>query len=150
MTPAERRRRRERKYALCALYAADVSGGDVDEVFASLPEAISWHLGNAGCSDGFGLALCAGVVEHADELDSWIADVAENWSVERMPVIDRALLRMALYEILWHDEIPPAVTIDEAVELAKCYSTTDSSRFVNGMLGRLTERADTARRAGKS
>jgi N utilization substance protein B len=66
---------------------------------------------------------------------------AQGWTLERMPNVDRALLRLAAWEILFNDEVPTAVAIDEAVELAKDYSTEDSSRFVNGVLGRIADHA---------
>jgi N utilization substance protein B len=68
-----------------------------------------------------------------------IVKYADRWAIERMPVIDRSLLRMALFELLWGDDIPVAVAINEAVELAKSLSTEDSGRFVNGLLGKIAE-----------
>ncbi len=83
----------------------------------------------------FASELVRGVTEHCDELDELISGHAKDWAIERMPVIDRNLLRMALFEMLHLDDVPAAVAINEAVELAKIYSTEDSSRFVNGLLG---------------
>ncbi|MFP5298419.1 MAG: transcription antitermination protein NusB, partial [Actinomycetota bacterium] len=64
---------------------------------------------------------------------------ADRWAIERMPVIDRNLIRMALFEVLWGDQVPVPVAINEAVELAKALSTEDSGRFINGLLGRIIE-----------
>lgn len=88
--------------------------------------------------------LVAGVVEHIESLDASIETVSEHWRVDRMPVLDRAVLRLALYELRYEKETPTAVVIAEAVRLAKTYSTEKSGAFVNGVLGSLarTERTD--------
>lgn len=80
-----------------------------------------------------------GVTDHRDEIDELISSYAVAWTLDRMPNIDRALLRLASWEILHNPEVPAAVAIDEAVELAKEYSTDDSARFVNGVLGRIAD-----------
>ena len=72
-----------------------------------------------------------------DELDITIGEVSENWSVSRMPLVDRNILRIATYEIEYSDDVPASVSINEAVELAKVYGGEDSSKFVNGVLGRI-------------
>ena len=82
-----------------------------------------------------------GVTDHREEIDELISSYAQGWVLDRMPNIDRALLRLAAWEILFNSEVPAAVAIDEAVELAKEYSTDDSGRFVNGVLGRIAEYA---------
>lgn len=82
-----------------------------------------------------------GVTDHRDEIDELIMSYAQGWSLDRMPNVDRALLRLASWEILFNSEVPTAVAIDEAVELAKEYSTDDSSRFVNGVLGKIADHA---------
>ncbi|HVM35229.1 MAG TPA: transcription antitermination factor NusB, partial [Actinomycetota bacterium] len=81
--------------------------------------------------------------EHQAELDELIVRYADRWAIDRMPVIDRSLVRMALFELLHSDDVPVAVVINEAVELAKELSTDDSGRFVNGLLGRIAERETT-------
>ena len=87
----------------------------------------------------YAVELARGVEEHHDEIDAVITKFADRWSIDRMPVIDRNLLRIAVYELGWRPEIPLGVAISEAVDLAKRYSTDDSGRFVNGMLGRIAE-----------
>ena len=87
----------------------------------------------------YAVELARGVEEHRDEIDALISKFADRWSIDRMPVIDRNLLRIAVYELGWRPEIPLGVAISEAVDLAKRYSTDDSGRFVNGMLGRIGE-----------
>lgn len=84
-------------------------------------------------------AIVTGVQDHQADIDELIARYADRWAIQRMPVIDRTLLRMALFELLWREDIPVAVAINEAVELAKALSTEDSGRFINGLLGRVVE-----------
>ena len=76
---------------------------------------------------------------HQTEIDASLADISEHWAVSRMPLVDRNILRLAVYEILYVDDIPDSVSINEAVEMAKSYGGEDSSKFVNGVLGRLAE-----------
>ena len=83
--------------------------------------------------------LVEGVQEHQAEIDEMIARLADRWAIERMPIIDRTLLRIGIFELLWRDDIPTAVAINEAVELAKSLSTDESGRFVNGLLGKVAE-----------
>jgi N utilization substance protein B len=82
----------------------------------------------------FAEVLVNGVNEHIESLDRLISERARDWTLDRMPVIDKNLLRMALFEMLYLEEVPSAVAINEAVDLAKTYSTEGSSRFVNGLL----------------
>jgi len=126
------RRSRAREVALQVLYQDDLNPqnnpGAADRLLARRlrrPEVLE-----------FGRSLVAGVRRHRAELDRVIAAVAENWSLERMAVTDRNLLRLGAYEIL-HGDTPGAAAIDEAVELAKRYGTPQSAQFVNGILDRL-------------
>jgi len=84
-------------------------------------------------------SLIAGVAPHLDRIDELIASYAEGWTIDRMPVVDRNLARIAVYELLYVPEIDDPVAITEAVELAKQMSTDDSPRFLNGILGRIAE-----------
>ncbi len=84
-------------------------------------------------------SLVESVQEHHADVDLLIVRYADRWAIDRMPVVDRSLIRMALCELIWGDNIPVAVAINEAVELAKSLSTEDSGRFVNGLLGRIAE-----------
>jgi len=81
--------------------------------------------------------IVEGVGAHLERIDELLATYAQGWSVDRMPGVDRALLRLSAWELLWNDDVPDAVAIDEAVELAKLLSTDESPRFVNGLLGRV-------------
>jgi len=85
--------------------------------------------------------LVLGVMEHQARIDASITDHATGWTIERMPVLDRNILRMATFELMHRQEVPTAVILDEAVELAKRFSTDDSGRFVNGVLSAIA--ADT-------
>lgn len=117
-------RRELRERLLGLLYEAEVKSQPARALLAGL--AIQ--------PDPFVQATFVGVDEHRAEIDRAIADHAQGWAIERMPATDRAILRMATYELGWCPDIPTAVTISEAVELAKAYSTDDSGRFVNGVL----------------
>lgn len=81
--------------------------------------------------------LVEGIQKYAARIDGLIDRYAEHWAIDRMPVVDKSLLRLAVYELLWESEIPPAVVINEAIELAKSLSTEESGRFINGILGRV-------------
>lgn len=81
--------------------------------------------------------LIRGVVEHRDEIDKKIKEHAANWDLHRMAVVDRNILRLAIYEMLYRDDIPPVVSINEAVDIAKRFSTQDSGKFVNGILDKV-------------
>jgi len=121
--PMGEQRARARRRALEVLHAADVAGSD--------PSA-----GLLRRDDPFARLLVAGVVEHRDEIDRLIQERAEHWTLDRMPVVDRNLLRLGVFELLYADT-PPGVVIDQAVTLAKMLSTEGSGRFVNGILGRI-------------
>ncbi len=128
MTAGSRREARER--ALSILYEADAKGITVADVLADA--AIE--------PDPFAVELVEGVATHQAEFDAIIRERAVGWQLERMPVVDRCLLRMGLYELL-EGGTPTGAAISEAVELAKRYSTEDSARFVNGVLAAVV-RAD--------
>jgi transcription antitermination protein NusB len=112
-----------RELALEALYQADQRGLPPEDAVAGLPARAA--------------RMVRGVLEQRSELDQAIDRASSGWRVERMPVVDRAVLRLALYELRNQPSTPTAVVINEAVELAKTYSTERSGRFVNGVLSRL-------------
>lgn len=122
-------RRAARERALALLYEAEVKERTPAEVLASLPVE----------PDPYAADLAAGVGDHKGEIDGLLRRFARGWSLERMPSMDRAVLRMATFELGWCPDVPTGAVIDEAVELAKQYSTDDSGRFVNGMLARIAE-----------
>jgi N utilization substance protein B len=92
------------------------------------------------------MRLVEGYEAHAGRIDELIATYAVGWAMDRMPAVDRNVLRLGTYELLWEDEIPDAVVLDEAVQLAKEFSTDESPSFVNGLLARLKELKPTLRR----
>jgi N utilization substance protein B len=135
MPPARPESRRAgRKRALDILYEADLKDRPVPTVLAE-------HLAGEDAPSKFSVALVRGVHRHRGDLDALIERYARDWTLARMPVVDRNLLRIGLYEILHEPDVPNAVAIDEAVELAKELSTDDSGRFVNGLLARAADEA---------
>ncbi len=122
-------RRATRERALELAYECEQRGLDASALLADLPVE----------PDEYARRLVVGIDAHRDEIDALIRKYSEHWALERMPVVDRALLRLGTYELGWVPETPAAVAITEAVELAKDYSTKDSGRFVNGLLARITE-----------
>ena len=87
--------------------------------------------------NSYTVELIEGITAHRVRIDEILAEYADGWTVSRMPGVDRAVLRLGVYELLWRDDVPDAVVIDEAVELAKTLSTDESPRFVNGVLARV-------------
>jgi N utilization substance protein B len=124
-----------RELALQALYQIDLSGEPARERPAELLAGFAAELG----ARAFAIELVEGVLRERATLDKHIADVLENWSIERLSRVDHNILRIALYELLKLEDIPARVTIDEAIELAKRYGDRNSGRFVNGVLDRLAE-----------
>jgi N utilization substance protein B len=122
-------RREARERALGLVYEAEMRGVD--------PGAIIGE--QVVLPDDYACFLVEGVAEHGDEIDALLRKYSEHWALERMPVVDRTLLRLSTFELGWVTDVPPAAVIAEAVELAKQYSTRDSGRFVNGLLSRLAE-----------
>lgn len=127
------KRSRAREIALQLLFRTDRNphtADDLDERF------IRERLRGAELQQ-FAADLIAGVRTKREQLDRLVQEVAQNWSLSRMAPVDRSILRLAAYEILYRDDIPPKVAIDEAIELAKRFGTADSHRFVNGILDRI-------------
>ncbi len=123
-------RRRGRELALKLLYGFDLLPRDVD---ATLKEFWSLTRYPEGIRT-FAEQLVRGTLNHKQKIDAFIAKNAINWSIERMAVVDRNILRYAVYELLYEDVIPPKVTINEALDISKKYGTPKSSAFINGIL----------------
>ena len=113
-----------RERALELLYEVDSKDSTVDDVLAALPVA----------PDAYAIDVVTGVSEHAARIDELLTRLAADWPLDRMPTVDRAVLRLGVYELAERPDVPTAVILDEAVELAKRYSTEESGRFVNGVL----------------
>ncbi|MEK7679862.1 MAG: transcription antitermination factor NusB [Deltaproteobacteria bacterium] len=131
-------RHKEREKALQLLYEADIAEGYSGVEGNTGRKGSSSHVAD---EERYARVLVAGVLEKRPEVDSAIESCSENWSVERMSVIDRNILRIAVYELLYCLEMPYKVVIDEAVELAKTYGTEESSAFVNGVLDKVYREA---------
>jgi len=124
------RRRRARELALQLLYQRDIARTEPEEMFARTEEYVS----AAPEVQEYASRLVLGTLSRLEELDERLARQSDHWRLGRMPVVDRNLLRVALYELLYEDETPDPVVIDEAVEIAKKFSTPSSAPFVNGVL----------------
>ncbi|GAA1611256.1 transcription antitermination factor NusB [Leucobacter chromiireducens] len=133
-------RTKARKRALDMLYQADVRGESILTIVNAEAKRAAGEPDRAA-SWLYAREIVDGVTDHRDEIDELIMSYAQGWTLDRMPNVDRALLRLAAWEILFNAEVPTPVAIDEAVELAKEYSTDDSGRFVNGVLGRIADHA---------
>lgn len=142
-------RRAARRLALDVLYEADIRDRLPLEALAARRDE-GWVTevdeGAPGIDEQpgprvleYARSLVSGVQSHQADIDSLIVRYADRWAIQRMPVVDRSLVRIAVFELLWGEDIPVAVAINEAVDLAKDLSTEDSGRFVNGLLGRIAE-----------
>jgi len=133
-------RRAARELALNVLYQSDACGIPFDEAletaleFADLGELVTRQGDKSEEVRDYARMLAVGVREHVAEIDGCVSRLAISWPTDRQPAVDRNILRMAIYEIAYVDSVPPIVAVDEAVELAKKYSTAESGKFVNGVL----------------
>jgi len=131
MTQGISARSRQRRSALRILFEMDINESTLEDVLTGRS-----RVGEDPPPE-FALELVRGVRDNLAVLDDTIAGYAEGWDLERMPRIDRNILRMSLYELFFLDDILAGASIDEAVELAKAFSTEDSGKFINGVLGRI-------------
>ncbi len=136
-------RSKARKRALDVLFEADQRGGDPLRLLA---ERISRPGGSADTTDTaqsaipqYAVDIVEGVCAQRERIDELISTYSQGWTMERMPAVDRAVLRIGAWELLYNDEVPDAVALDEAVQLAVDLSTDESPSFVNGLLARLLE-----------
>ena len=133
-------RRKARKRAIDVLYEAEIRGVDPVTLLAD-------RVGSPDVPpvNDYTVTLVEGVVANRARIDDLLAEHSEGWSLQRMPPVDLAVLRMGLYELLWAHDVPDPVVIDEAVELAKTLSTDESPKFVNGVLARVLRDASELR-----
>lgn len=131
-------RTKARKRAIDVLYGADVRESSINEALA---EAAARAANNPQreASWNYARQIVQGVVEHGEEIDELIEMYAQGWTLSRMPIVDRAILRIGIWELLFNDEIPPVVAIAEAVGHASELSTDDSGKFINGLLSKIAE-----------
>ena len=131
-----RKRTKAREYALQILYAIDITKDEpkdcIEHFWAGADEA-------AGEVKEFASALVLGVSDKKKEIDKIISEYATNWQLERMAVIDRNILRFSTYELLFMKDIPPKVSINEAIDIAKKFGGSDSGKFVNGILDKINK-----------
>ena len=128
-------RSKARKRALDLLFEADQRGLNTTTLLADRLA----DLGGGPPIGDYSVAIVEGVVGHWNEINDLLTTYSHGWTVDRMPGVDRAILRIGAWEVLWNDDVPDGVAISEAVELARSLSTDDSPAFVNGLLARLAE-----------
>jgi N utilization substance protein B len=126
-------RTKYRKRALDILFESEARGGDMGSTLVERLEI------NDPPVNAYTVSLVEGVVAQAERIDAILAENSHGWTLERMPAVDRNLLRLGVYEILWVDDVPDAVAVSEAVELAADLSTDESPNFVSGLLSRIIE-----------
>ena len=131
-------RTKARKRAVDLLY-----GADLREI--SLNEAIATESARADAQPAreaswrYAREIVVGITEHGDEIDELIETYAQGWTIDRMPTLDRAIVRIGIWEIMFNEEVPDSVAVSEAVKMASELSTDDSAGFVNGLLGRIAQ-----------
>lgn len=128
------KRRLGRELAVQCLYQVDVTGDASPEAVAAFWET---QTDVPAATQRFAEELIQGVLEHRRELDEKISRYAEHWDLDRIAIVDRNILRLAIYEMMFRNDIPPVVSINEAIEIAKKFSTRESGAFVNGILDRI-------------
>lgn len=135
-----RARSKARKRAVDLLYEADVREEDPLRVVAAARARPPVH--DVPPLSEQAVALVEGVARHRERIDEVLREHARDWTLERMPAVDRTVLRLGVFELLWADDVPDGVVLSEAVELVASLSTDDSPRFVNGLLARVASRKD--------
>ena len=125
-------RRKARVCALQMLFQFDVSRPRLDELTGMYWDNFADEMGDVPRE--FASDLAVGAIAHIDEIDGLIKQRAENWRISRMAVVDRNILRLAIYEFLYEDETPKTVVINEALEIARKFSTFEATQFINGIL----------------
>jgi len=129
-------RSKARKRALDILYGADVRQESINDALRRETERAAVDRRRES-SWGYAKDIIEGVVDHGDEIDEMIETYAQGWTISRMPVVDRAIVRIGIWEVVFNDDVPAGVAIAEAVESATVLSTEDSAGFINGLLGRI-------------
>jgi N utilization substance protein B len=134
------KRRRAREYALQLLFQLNVTGDALNDDLLN-----EFWEGSDEEPDikEFTLDIVRGTIKHLEEIDTVIKEAAEHWSIDRMAVVDRNILRASTYELLHRPDIPSSVTINEAIEVSKKFSSEDSASFINGILDKIKKIANT-------
>lgn len=131
-----RKRTRAREYVLQMLYQIDITHDSTESVISNFWEGLSEEKIEEKIKE-FASELVRGVIENLRELDARISNFAVNWQLKRMPIVDRNILRLGSFELLFRSDIPPKVSINEAVDLAKKYSGLEAAKFVNAILDKI-------------
>ncbi|MFR9674132.1 transcription antitermination factor NusB [Streptomyces sp. TR06-5] len=131
-------RNKARKRAFQILFEADQRGSSVQDVLADWIRHARTDPRQPPVTE-YTMELVEGYAKHAQRIDELISTYSVGWTLDRMPVVDRSILRLGAYELLWGEDTPDAVVLDEAVQLAREFSTDDSPTFINGLLGRLKD-----------
>ena len=131
-----RKRTLSREAAVKILYAWDVKGDSMEDCFDNYWSNVEQIEGNV---KAFSEDLVMGVEKHRTEIDAAITKYASNWKIDRMATIDRNVMRLATFELLFSDDVPPKVAINEAIDLAKRFGDKDSGKFVNGVLDKINK-----------
>ena len=126
-------RSKARKAALDLLYESDIRKASASDLLSKRIMDLEYVVRH------FTQELVHGVEQHRRKIDELITTYSQGWDMDRMPVIDRNILRLAMYEVLWSSNVPQAVAIDEALELAQTLSTDESSKYINGVLSKIVE-----------
>jgi transcription antitermination factor NusB len=134
-----RKRTRGRELALQLLYMVDARG---DEALLGLDDFLRQEAPDETEAHAFARQLLSGTLDHQEEIDKAISAAAQNWNLRRMALVDRNILRMAVYEMLYLKDIPAKVSINEAIEMGKRFSTQQSGAFINGILDRIRRERD--------
>jgi len=127
------KRRRSREFSLQVLYQIEITKQNALQAMVQLRENISPEGGEGE----FAKRIVLGVMEHRQEIDRLIEERSENWRLDRMTMIDRNILRIAIFELLYCSEVPPKVTLNEAIDLGKRFGSEESGSFINGVLDRI-------------
>ncbi|MEA3431917.1 MAG: transcription antitermination factor NusB [candidate division WOR-3 bacterium] len=131
-----RSRREAREVVLKTLYRVEATGNTAEEAYNDV--CMNWS--RSPFDEVYAQRLLKGITTNVEGIDTILKDIVKNWDIERIAIIDRNILRIAICEVVYFDDIPPKVSMDEAIEIAKIYSTSDSGKFVNGILDKVVKR----------
>jgi len=130
-----RSRREAREVVLKTLYRVEATGNTAEEAYNDV--CMNWS--RSPFDEVYAQRLLKGITTNVEGIDAILKDIVKNWDIERIAIIDRNILRIAICEVVYFDDIPPKVSMDEAIEIAKLYSTSDSGKFVNGILDKVVK-----------
>jgi N utilization substance protein B len=132
-------RSKARKRAIDILYGADVRGSSINDALGEAASRALIDPADREPSWNYAREIVVGITEHGDEIDELIETYSQGWPLARMPIVDRAILRIGIWELMFNENVPDKVAISEAVDQAGALSTEDSGKFINGLLGRIAQ-----------